>query len=102
MNIKEVTAMAKIVYELRLYIVDSTKSSIKAEKNLREFLEKKFPGRYSLKVVDVLTHPHLAEQDNIIATPTALKASPTPVRKAIGDLKDLDRVMFGLGMEVLE
>ena len=40
----------------------------------------------TVEVVDVLREPERALQDNIVATPTLVRTSPTPRRVLIGDL----------------
>ena len=86
------------MYELRLYIVGQTPSSIKATEDLRALLEDEFKDQYTLEVIDVLENPSLAEDDKIFATPTVIKRLPTPVRKIIGDLADREKVLLGLDL----
>jgi circadian clock protein KaiB len=49
-----------------------------------------------LEVIDVYQLPALAKDDQIIATPTLIKVLPTPLRRFIGDLSKLERVLFGI------
>lgn len=85
-------------YVLKLYVAGNTSNSIRALKTLRNILEQEFQGVYALKVIDVLKHPHLAEEDKILATPTLSKVLPLPVRKIIGDLSDREKVLIGLDL----
>ena len=48
-------------YLLKLYITGETVNSQKAIKNLKDILNKELMGIYTLKVIDVLKHPQLAE-----------------------------------------
>jgi circadian clock protein KaiB len=84
-------------YILKLYVTGDTTNSQKAIKNLEKALAMKLKGAYSLEVIDVLKHPQLAEKDNILATPTLTKVLPPPFRKIIGDLSDIDKVLFCTG-----
>ena len=59
-------------------------------------------GSYTLEVVDVLEHPQLAEDEKILATPTVIKKSPSPARRVIGDLSDLEKVLCGLDINIQE
>jgi circadian clock protein KaiB len=86
------------MYQLKLYLVGTTRSSAKAIEELKALLEEKFKGQYYLEVIDVLKNPQLAESDNILATPTVIKSEPEPVRRIIGDLSDSDKVLLGLNM----
>jgi len=91
--------MGNTMYQIRLYIVDATKSSTKAVQELEALLEDKLKGQYSLKIIDVLTEPELAEADKILATPTVIKTAPAPETRIIGDLSDSEKVLAGLGLE---
>ncbi|ARV59676.1 circadian clock protein KaiB [Nostocales cyanobacterium HT-58-2] len=85
-------------YVLKLYVAGNTTNSVRALKTLRNILEQEFQGVYTLKVIDVLQNPQLAEEDKILATPTLSKILPPPVRKIIGDLSDRERVLIGLDL----
>ena len=65
-------------YILKLYITGQTANSQKAIKNLKEILSDELKGLYTLKVIDVLKHPQLAEEDKILATPTLSRVLPPP------------------------
>ncbi|MBV9576610.1 MAG: circadian clock protein KaiB [Gammaproteobacteria bacterium] len=51
---------------------------------------------YSLKVVDVLAMPQLAEEEHILATPTIVRTSPIPVKKIILNINKKTADMPGL------
>jgi len=85
---------------LKLYVTGQTANSERAIKNLKSVLETELKGLYTLKVIDVLKHPQLAEEDKILATPTLTKVLPHPVRKIIGDLSDKEKVLLGLDLTV--
>lgn len=91
----------KHTYVLKLYVAGNTPNSIRALKMLNDILDTDFQGIYTLKVIDVLKNPQLAEEDKILATPTLAKILPPPVRKIIGDLSDRERVLIGLDLEGL-
>jgi len=56
-------------------------------------------GRYRIEVIDLLEHPELARDDQIVAIPTLVRKLPPPVRKIIGDLADTVRVLVGLDVQ---
>ncbi|BAZ67636.1 MAG: circadian clock protein KaiB [Pelatocladus maniniholoensis HA4357-MV3] len=85
-------------YVLKLYVAGNTANSVMALRTLKNILEREFKGVYTLKVIDVLKNPQLAEEDKILATPTLSKILPPPVRKIIGDLSDRERVLIGLDL----
>jgi circadian clock protein KaiB len=41
----------------------------------------------------------LAEGEQIIATPTLVKKLPLPLRRFIGDLSDMERIVLGLDLK---
>ena len=89
-----------VKYVLKLYVTGETSRSLSALKNLKKILSEDYKGAYSLKVVDVLKHPKLAEDDKILATPTLIKILPPPVARIIGDLMDREKVLLGLDLVV--
>lgn len=86
-------------YLLRLYVTGKTPRSQRAVANLQRLCQEKLPDQFTLEVIDVLEMPHLAEQAQILATPTVVKAQPLPVRRIIGDLSDTDKVLVGLDLQ---
>jgi circadian clock protein KaiB len=87
-----------IKYELKLYVTGLTPRSQDAVKNLKKILNEDYKGVYSLRVIDVVKHPNLAEDDKILATPTLIKILPPPVRRIIGDLSNKEKVLLGLNL----
>ena len=85
---------------LKLYVTGQTLNSQKAIENLEKVFATELNGAYVLKVIDVLKNPQLAEEDKILATPTLTKVLPPPVRKIVGDLSDVDKVLLGLDLTV--
>ena len=97
---KEATAIrdAKEHYVLRLYVTGMTPRSTQAFATIKSICEEHLHGRYELEVIDIYQHPKLAADEQIIAAPTLVKKLPTPLRRIIGDLSDIDRVLFGLDL----
>lgn len=83
---------------LRLYIAGTSPKAVVALENLKAICEEHLKGRYFLEVIDLLKHPQLAEGDQILATPTLVRALPTPIRKIIGNLANIERVLVGLDL----
>ena len=97
MKTKTVTKPAKL-WQLRLYVMDSTPKSATAFSNLKKFCEGHLKGLYHIKLIDLLKHPHLAKGDQILAIPTVVRRLPKPVRTIIGNLSDTERVLVGLDL----
>ena len=85
-------------FKLYLYMSGETPPSVAGAYNLRVLLDKELKGQYSLEVINVLDNPQRAEEDNILATPTLVKASPPPEKRVIGDLSNEERVLTALGL----
>ena len=79
---------------MRLYIADNTPQSAMAYRNLKKLCNAHLAGQYSLEVIDLMKHPELAKDDQILAVPTLVRKMPTPIRKFIGTLTDTARVLI--------
>jgi len=86
------------LWQLKLYVVDSTPKSQMAFSNLKKFCEIHLKGRYRITLIDLLRRPHLAKGDQILATPTVVRRLPKPVRTIIGNLSDTAHVLVGLDL----
>jgi len=80
------------MHQFRLYIVGKTKKSVEITDSLKALLKSKLTNSYELVVIDLLAHPHKAAVDDIIVTPTLVRAFPTPIFKIIGDMTDQQEV----------
>jgi circadian clock protein KaiB len=85
---------------LRLYIAGQTQEAVAAFSNLKLICEEQLKGKYQIQVIDLLKHPQLARDNQILAVPTLVRKLPRPVRKIIGDLSDTERVLVGLDLIV--
>jgi circadian clock protein KaiB len=83
---------------LRLYVSGQALNSRAAIRNL-ESLRARVGQDAAVEVIDVRERPELAEEDRILATPTLVRRAPEPVRKIIGDLSDIQRVLAGLELD---
>jgi circadian clock protein KaiB len=87
-------------YVLRLFVAGTTTRSQNAITNVRRICDEHLAGRFDLEVIDVYTHPQQTREFQIVATPTLVKAAPLPLRRIVGDLSNLDRVLQGLSLTV--
>ncbi len=90
------------MYVLRLYISDSTPKSERAVVNLKRVCEEHLKGRYDLEVIDIHNHASLARDEQIVAVPTLIKRLPAPLQRLVGDMSDLNKVLFGLDLKLRE
>jgi circadian clock protein KaiB len=89
-------------YVLSLYVSGSTSKSALAVENIKRICEQHLKNRYDLEVTDIYQQPSLARDDQIVAVPTLIKRFPLPLRRLIGDLSDLKKVLFGLDLRMPE
>lgn len=93
---KAASRLGKGRYLLRLYVAGTTPRSTKAIANLKSICEEHLADRYDLEVIDIYQQPALGKGEQIIAVPTLIKKLPLPMRKLIGDMSDMEKVLFGL------
>src|ERR1700674_791848 len=89
-------------YVLRLYVSGSTLKSALAVDNIKRICEQHLKNRYDLEVIDIYQQPNLARDEQIVAVPTLIKRLPPPLRRLIGDLSNLRKVLFGLDLGMRE
>lgn len=83
---------------LRLYVAGHSPKSLVALENLKVICEQRLQGHYEIEIIDLLKNPRLAKDDQILAVPTLVRRLPPPVRRIIGDLSDIERVLVGLDL----
>ncbi|MEW6061039.1 MAG: circadian clock KaiB family protein [Bacteroidota bacterium] len=94
-----ISGSSKERYVLRLYVSGITPRSLRAIENVKNVCEQHLKGRYELEVIDIYQKPRLAEGEQIIAAPTLIKKLPLPLRRIIGDMSKIDRLIVGLDLQ---
>ena len=89
-------------YILRLYVSRSTLKSKLAVGNIKRMCEEHLKGRYDLEVIDIYHQAHLARDEQIVAVPPLIKRLPLPLQRLVGDMSDLNKVLFGLDLRMRE
>jgi circadian clock protein KaiB len=84
-------------YVLRLFVSGHSSATERTLQGLHQLLEQSLTQPYTLKVIDVSQHPAQAEQDQVTATPTLVKAHPLPMRRVVGNLENVDQLLKLLG-----
>ncbi|MGK7904647.1 MAG: circadian clock KaiB family protein [Hormoscilla sp.] len=88
-------------YVMRLFVSGNNAATESTLKSLHQILERSLRHPYTLKVIDVVKHPDRAEADQVSATPTLVKVWPRPIRRIVGDLDNVDKLLQVLsGLEV--
>lgn len=85
-------------YILRLYVTGTSPQSVRAIGNVKKICEEHLHGRYELQVIDLYQQPQLAQGEQILAAPTLIKKLPLPLRRIIGDMSSVERVLVGLDL----
>ena len=89
---------------LRLFVAGATVSSQKATTALNTVCEELRASRpeavVDLEIIDVLTDSDAAFLDQVFATPTVIRVSPSPTRRLFGDLSSPEMVMIGLQLSL--
>jgi circadian clock protein KaiB len=80
-------------YVLRLFVSGDSLAIVKTLKDIHQLLEKDLDRPYTLKVIDVSKNPEQAEINRISATPALVRVWPKPVRRIVGDLNDLSKLL---------
>jgi circadian clock protein KaiB len=83
-------------FNMTLYVAGQTPKSIAALSNLKKICETYLPGRYTIEVIDLMVNPARAQSDQIVAIPTLIRRLPEPLKRILGDLSNLERVLVGL------
>lgn len=83
-------------YLFRLFVSGLTPRSQSAIDRLHEYCGRHLKGHHRIEVVDLYQCPERAALEQIVATPTLLKISPSPERRLIGDLSHENRFLTGL------
>ena len=89
-------------YVLKLYVAGQTPKSTQAIVNIKMICEEHLKGRYKLEVIDIYQQPVLAKGEQIIAAPTLIKKLPLPLRRFIGTMSDVERILVGLDLKPRE
>jgi len=80
-------------YVLRLFIASNSINTNKTLDNIHHILEKGLSSPYTLKIIDITKNPEQAESNHISATPTLVRIWPKPIKRIVGELTDVERII---------
>lgn len=80
-------------YILRLFISSNNASAEQTLNSIHQLLEEGLNDSYTLKVIDVAKNTEQAAIHRITTTPTLIRVSPQPIRRIVGQLDDIQRVL---------
>ena len=84
-------------YVLRLFVAGHSAATERILQTLHHLLEQSLDHPYTLKLIDVFKHPEQAEAAQVSATPTLVKVWPQPMRRLVGDLDNVEKILQVLG-----
>ena len=83
-------------WRLYLFVARDSAASATAIVQLKRIVAEYLPPRSIVEVIDVFEEPDRAKEEQILAIPTLVRKSPRPVRRVIGDLSDVPRVLTSI------
>jgi circadian clock protein KaiB len=83
-------------FQFTLYVSGASDLSRRAIVGAKAVCDAYVAGRYDLTVLDLETNAEAASGAGILATPTLLRTHPSPQRRFVGDLADVERVVLAL------
>lgn len=101
-TITEDTDTESDIWRFKLYVAGQSAKSVSAFQNLQQLCEKHLPAKYVIDVIDLLTHPSMAREDQIVAIPTMIKLAPSPICRIVGDLSNTNDVLARLRLSTGE
>jgi len=85
-------------WSLTLYVSGASPRSAAALETVRRICDEELSGRVDLRVVDLAQEPGRVLEDQVLAVPTLVKHHPSPLRRIVGNLADVERVRAGLDL----
>jgi circadian clock protein KaiB len=85
-------------YVLRLFVAGATTRSREAVLRVQHLCEAQLTGSCMLEVIDIYQQPHLARDNQIVATPTLVREFPRPARRFIGNLMNTAGLFLDLDL----
>ena len=95
---KELSKKKQKKYVLHLYVAGLSPRSQKAIENVKKLCNQYMKGNYELVIQDVYKNPIIARDGRILAAPTLVKKLPLPLRRFVGDMSNLDKLLVGLDL----
>lgn len=81
------------IYLLKLYLSSHQANRQEVVDAVSQWCDRWLGGQYELRVIDVMASPELAEQAEVLITPTLIRETPLPVKRLVGDLSNLSLLL---------
>ncbi|GAB4547356.1 MAG: circadian clock KaiB family protein [Pleurocapsa sp.] len=80
-------------YILHLFISSDRPTAEQTLASIHQVLERGLTNPYTLRIIDIAKNPEQAEIYQVAATPTLVRVWPQPVKRIVGQLDDIQRVI---------
>jgi len=94
----ELATFGDAEYDLTLFVSGASDLAARAIANARKLCDVHLHGRCHLSVVDVHDDPAAVVSSRLLATPTLVRSRPLPLRRVVGDLSDIAKVLRALDL----
>jgi circadian clock protein KaiB len=84
-------------WHLKLFVTRHSAASALAIVQLKRIVAEYLPADSHVEIIDIYDDPAAAEAEQILAIPTLVRKSPRPIRRVIGDLSTISRVLTSIG-----
>lgn len=92
-------ARSREEYVLKLFVAGLTPRSERAIRSVKEVCEQHLKGRYQLEIVDIYQQPGALKEEQVVVAPTLIKKLPLPLRRLIGDMASIEKIIVGLDLK---
>jgi circadian clock protein KaiB len=100
LNSKVATPKQDEPWHLCLFVARDSAASANAIVQLKRIVAEYLPSKSVVEVIDLHEDPERAEAEQVLAIPTLVRKTPKPIRRVIGDLSDVHRVLISIGFVV--
>ena len=83
---------------LQLYVSGMSANSMQAIGNVTRVCEEYLKEKFELEIIDIYKNPSLANEQQIVFTPSLIKYLPLPKKIFIGSMSDTKKLISGLGI----
>lgn len=95
-NSPELIVEGKLI--LHLYVSGMSQKSMQAIENIKTLCDEHLKEAFELNIIDIYKNPEMAEEQQIVFSPSLIRFFPNPKKILIGNLSDTDKVIKALGI----
>ena len=84
---------------LKLYVSGMSGKSMQAIENITHFCDEHLHDAFDLEIIDIYKDPGIAEEQQIVFTPSLIKLTPLPKKIMVGNFSNTDKIKLSLGVD---